>query len=121
MKERLQGLIKTLHTGSSDPAYSKTFRRRTLGLTFLIIVLVVILIIRLTVVQLIQGPATAQQAAAFRTVDSTVQAIRGNITDTNGASWPRASSAILSMQIKRVPETSSPSPVKELMNLPAMQ
>ncbi|BAR06947.1 ftsi1 [Scardovia inopinata] len=84
MKERLQGLIKTLHTGSSDPAYSKTFRRRTLGLTFLIIVLVVILIIRLTVVQLIQGPATAQQAAAFRTVDSTVQAIRGNITDTNG-------------------------------------
>lgn len=74
----------TLSADSQDAAYSRTFRRRTVVFGLAIVVLIIALIIRLTFVQLVEGPAIAQDAIQMRTVDYTVQALRGTITDVNG-------------------------------------
>lgn len=77
--------LSHLFPDTHDPSYSRVFRRRTLGLFILIILLIIGLIVQLTVVQLAQGASIAREAAAARRVENIVPAMRGTITDANGA------------------------------------
>lgn len=62
-----------------------TFNRRTRILAAILAAAIVLCLVKLVVVQLVHGPATAQAAADSRTVTEILPARRGEIVSSNGA------------------------------------
>lgn len=64
-------------------SFGDIFRRRTLAIGLIIVVIAVSCVVKLSYIQLYNGAALASQAAQSRTVDRRLQGVRGTITDIN--------------------------------------
>lgn len=64
-------------------SFGDIFRRRTLAIGLVIVVIALSCVVKLSYIQLYNGSALASQAAQSRTVDRRLQGVRGTITDIN--------------------------------------